>query len=83
MHGYQKKFGVLGNLSKEFFASVWERLVQLIIASIVVGGRRSIWRLRFCSNIQMIGHISTYHRVFCHRRWSTFEVALRLAEFIV
>lgn len=73
----------LAELSKEFSASVWERFVQLIVASIVLRGRKSIWRLLHCSCIQLNGLFSTYHSIFSHRRWSTFGVSRRLSTFIV
>lgn len=70
-------------ISKEFASPVWERLLQLIIASIVLRGRKSIWRLLYCSGVELTGHFSTYHRIFSHRNWSTIGVARRLSTFIV
>ena len=60
-------------VSKEFSASVWKRFVQLIMAAIILRGRKSIWRLLYCSGIEMTGHFSTYHRIFSHRRWSAYQ----------
>jgi len=74
---------LFAEVSKEFSPSVWGRFVQLIIASIVLRGRKTIWRLLHCSGIEMNGHFSTYHRIFSHRRWSAIGVSRRLSMFIV
>lgn len=74
---------LFADLSKEFSASVWERFLQLIIAAIVLRGRKSVWRLVHCSGIEILGHFSSYHRIFSHRRWSSSVLARRLSVALV
>jgi len=68
--------------SEEFSPSVWQRFVGLLIAAVMLRGRRTIWRLLSWTN-GYGGHFSSFHRVFSHRRWSSVSLARRLAVAIV
>jgi hypothetical protein len=69
--------------SKEFSPSVWERFLQLLIASVLLRGRKTIWRLLQSSGIPLLGHFSSYHRVFSHRRWSGFALSRHFSRALV
>lgn len=70
---------LLVGFSEEFTPSVWQRFESLLTAAVIVRGRRTIWRLIRWSAGRSIGHFSSYHRVFSHRRWSSLSLAKRLA----
>ena len=71
--------GLLDGFSKEFSPSVWQKFMSLLTAAVMVRGRRTIWRLLRFSGEWSTGHFSSYHRVFSHRRWSSYGLAKRLA----
>jgi hypothetical protein len=74
---------LLTDFSKEFSSSVWERFLHLLIASIVLRGRKTAWRLLYCSGIRAVGNFSSYHRIFSHRRWSSLALSHRLSKAVV
>ena len=69
--------------SKEFATSVWQRFLGMLLAAILLRGRRTVWRLMLFSSVQIGGHFSSFHRVFSHRRWSSKALAHRLAVALV
>ena len=73
---------LFAEFSKEFSLSVLERFLQFLIASILLGGRKTI-RLLQSSGIPLFGHFSYHHRVFSHRRWSSFALSRHLSEEVV
>lgn len=75
--------GLLEGFSYEFSPSVWERFLSLLLAAIMVRGRRTIWRLIEWTDGRADGHFSSFHRVFSHRRWSSTALARRLATTVV
>lgn len=74
---------LLEGVSVEFTATVWARFRGLLIAAILVKGRRTIWRLIQFLGERSNGHFSSYHRVFSHRRWSSWALARKLAIAVV
>lgn len=74
---------LLASFSNEFTLSVWQRFSDLLVAAVMVRGRRTIWRLIRWSGDKSSGHFSSYHRVFSHRRWSSLVLAKRLAVAVV
>lgn len=79
---------LLVSFSNEFTLSVWQRFSDLLLAAVMVRGRRTIWRLiRWSPGLPLTGrssgHFSSYHRVFSHRRWSSQALAKRLAVAVV
>ena len=72
---------LLDGFSSEFRPSVWRRFLELLIAAVLLRGRRTVWRLLTWTSGD--GHFSSYHRVFSHRRWSSVALARRLAAAIV
>ena len=74
---------LLESFSREFSPTVWERFSSLLVASIMIHGRKTIWRLTQWVSGCSHGHFSSYHRVFSHRRWSSTALARRLATAVV
>jgi hypothetical protein len=74
---------LLDEFSNGFTPSVWQRFSSLLIAAVMVRGRRTIWRLIRWSGARSTGHFSSYHRVFSHRRWSSHALAKKLAMAVV
>ncbi len=74
---------LLDGFSKEFSPSVWQMFLSLLTAAVMIRGRRTIWRLLRFSPRASTGHFSSYHRVFSHRRWSSYALAKRLALAVV
>ncbi len=74
---------LLEGFSTEFTATVWNRFRDLLIAAILVRGRRTIWRLIQFLDERSSGHFSSYHRVFSQRRWSSWALARKLALLFV
>lgn len=75
--------GVFQGWSREFAPSVWPRFLVLTYAALMCTGRRSISRLLRVAGHMAEGHWSTYHKVFCRRRWSLWRLARPLAEHIL
>ena len=74
---------LLGSFAEEFSPTVWNRFLNLLTASILVRGRRTICSLiRYFGN-DSNGHFSSFHRVFSHRRWSSRALARKIATTIV
>jgi len=74
---------LLDGFSNEFSPAVWDRFVSLLIAAIMIRGRRTVCRLVYWCGRRSSGHLSSYHRVFSHRRWSSSLLAKRLAVAVV
>lgn len=74
---------LLASFSRDFASSVWQRFLSLLIAAVMVQGRRTVWRLIRRSGERSTGHFSSYHRVFSHRHWSSLSLARRLAVAVV
>ncbi|HLJ94910.1 MAG TPA: transposase [Gemmataceae bacterium] len=58
------------------------RLVILALASILTVGQRTVCNLLRTLGALAPGHPSSYHRVFCRRRWSCWRLAQRLTEWV-
>ena len=66
-----------------FFQPTYQRFLVLLIAAILTTGRRTVSNLLRSVPGLAPGHPSSYHRVFSKRRWSTFQLARLLAQFIL
>jgi DDE superfamily endonuclease len=56
---------------------------DLVLAAILTTGRRTITNLLRTVRYQVQGHMSSYHRVFSQRRWSTWALARGLITFLL
>ncbi|MEZ6055519.1 MAG: transposase [Planctomycetaceae bacterium] len=84
MSGIPKQVESLSaTFSIQFAASVWSRFVGLLMAAILVQGRKTVWRFIPFTGNNALGHFSSFHRVFSHRRWSSRALAKCLATTIV
>jgi len=74
-------------LIREFGAAftrpTYQRFVVLLFAAILTTGRRTVTNLLRTVQTRAPGHPSSYHRVFCKRRWSSWRLAHALADFIL
>jgi hypothetical protein len=69
-------------LSGAFTRPTWLRVLVLALAAILsIGGRTTCKLLRTLGALAP-GHPSSYHRVFCKRRWSAWGLARRLAGWV-
>jgi hypothetical protein len=59
------------------------RIVLLLCAAILTVGNHTILNLLRTLGPLAPGHPSTYHRVFSHRRWSSWRLARRLLGWIL
>jgi hypothetical protein len=58
------------------------RFVVLGLATILTIGGRTVCNLLRTLGVLAPGHPSSYHRVFCQRRWSSWRLAQRLAGWV-
>ena len=59
------------------------RLLILILAAVLTTGRRTVTTLLRTVRFQAQGHVSSDHRVFSQRRWSTWVLAHALITFLL
>ncbi len=74
---------VLDQFAPVFFQPTYQRFLVLLVAAILTTGRRTISNLLRTVRGLDPGHPSSYHRVFSQRRWSSFQLARLLAQFIL
>jgi DDE superfamily endonuclease len=65
-----------------FSTPTYQRFLVLVLATVLTVGRRTITNLQRTVRSQAPGHVSSYHRVFSQRRWSTWELARALITFL-
>jgi hypothetical protein len=58
------------------------RVVVLALATILTVGQRTVCNLLRTLGALAPGHPSSYHRVFCQRRWSCWRLAQGLAHWV-
>jgi DDE superfamily endonuclease len=59
-----------------FSTPTYQRFLVLVLAAVLTTGRRTITNLQRTVRSQAPGHVSSYHRVFSQRRWSTWELGV-------
>jgi len=59
------------------------RFLVLALAAVLTTGRRTMTNLLRTVRSQAPGHMSTYHRVFSQRHWSTWALARILITFLL
>jgi DDE superfamily endonuclease len=58
------------------------RLIVLALATLLTVGQRTVCNLLRTLGALAPGHPSSYHRVFCQRRWSCWRLAQGLAHWV-
>jgi DDE superfamily endonuclease len=66
-----------------FSSPTYHRFLVLVLAAVLTTGRRTITNLLRTVRFQAPGHVSSYHRVFSQRRWSTWTLARALIMFLL
>lgn len=79
----RKVQNVLDRYEQEFAPKVWQRFNAMLIVAILFRGRRTILRMHDLAAKIAPGHLSTFHRVFSHRRWRLRVLARVLATALV
>jgi hypothetical protein len=69
-------------LAGAFTRPTFLRFVVLALATILTIGSRTICNLLRTLGVLAPGHPSSYHRVFCKRRWSSWRLARGLAGWV-
>jgi hypothetical protein len=69
-------------LDSAFTRPTFLRFVVLALATILTVGSRTICNLLRTLGALAPGHPSSYHRVFCKRRWSSWRLARGLAGWV-
>ena len=70
------------SLAGAFTRPTFLRFIALALASILTIGGRNICKLLRTLGALAPGHPSSYHRVFCKRRWSSWKLARSLAGWV-
>jgi len=73
---------LLASLAGAFTRPTFLRFVVLALATILTVGGRTVCNLLRTLGALAPGHPSSYHRVFCKRRWSCWRLAKGLAGWI-
>ena len=66
-----------------FTQPTFQRWLLLLVAALLTPGRHTISNLLRTLSPLTLGHPSSYHRVFSHRRWSLWPLGRALARFIL
>src|SRR3989442_470435 len=69
-------------LAGGFTRPTFLRFVVLALATILTVGARTVGNLLRTLGALAPGHPSSYHRVFCQRRWSCWRLARGLAHWV-
>jgi DDE superfamily endonuclease len=69
-------------LAGSFTRPTFLRFVVLALATILTVGQRTVCNLLRTLGALAPGHPSSYHRVFCKRRWSCWRLAQGLANWV-
>src|SRR5215469_6833101 len=70
------------SLAGAFTRPTFLRFVVLALAAILTVGSRTVCNLLRTLGALAPGHPSSYHRVFCQRRWSCWRLAQGLAHWV-
>jgi hypothetical protein len=74
---------VLTMFRPAFSTPTYQRFLVLVLAAMLTTGRRTITNLLRTVRSQAPGHMSSYHRVFSQRCWSTWGLARPLIMFLL
>jgi hypothetical protein len=74
---------VLTMFRPAFSTPTYHRFLILGLAAVLTTGRRTITNLLRTVQYQAQGHVSSYHRVFSQRRWSTWALARTLSTYLL
>ncbi len=74
---------LLEALADAFTQPTFLRFVVLLLAAILTIGNHTVLNLLRTLGALAPGHPSSYHRVFSHRRWSSWRLARVLAGWVV
>jgi hypothetical protein len=74
---------LLSKFQPAFSTPTYHRFCVLMLAAVLTTGRRTITNLLRSVRSQAHGHVSSYHRVFAQRRWSTWALARILLTFLL
>jgi len=66
-----------------FSAPTYNRFLVLLLGTLLTTGRRTITNVLRIVRPQAPGHMSSYHRVFSRRHWSTWALARGLMTFLL
>jgi hypothetical protein len=66
-----------------FSAPTYHRFLVLVLAAVLTTGRRTVTNLLRTVREKAPGDMSSYHRVFSHRRWSAWVLARLLITFVL
>src|SRR6516225_5671590 len=69
-------------LAGSFTRPTFLRVLVLALAAILTVGQRTVCNLLRTLGVLAPGHPSSYHRVFCQRRWSSWRLAHGLADWV-
>jgi hypothetical protein len=74
---------VLTMFRPAFSTPTYHRCLVLALAAVLATGRRTVTNLLRTAREKAPGHMSSYHRVFSHRRWSAWALARLLLTFLL
>ena len=74
---------LLDQLAGGFTRPTFLRFLVLALATILTVGNRTVCNLLRTLGALAPGHPSSYHRVFCRRRWSSWRLARGLAGWVL
>jgi DDE superfamily endonuclease len=74
---------VLSLFRSAFSTPTYHRFLVLALAAVLTTGRRTVTNLLRTVRCQTCGDVSSYHRVFSQRRWSTWALARALITFLL
>ena len=66
-----------------FSTPTYHRFLVLLLGAMLTTGRQTITNILRTVRHHAKGHISSYHRVFSQRRWSSWELARMLLTFVL
>jgi DDE superfamily endonuclease len=74
---------VLSTFQPAFSTPTYNRFLVLGLGAILTTGRRTIANILRTVRHHATGHVSSYHRVFSQRCWSTWEIARMVLTFVL
>jgi hypothetical protein len=66
-----------------FTQPTFQRWLLLLVAALLTPGRRTVSNVLRTVHSLVVGHPSSYHRVFSSRRWSAWRLSRTLTTFIL
>ena len=74
---------VLSMFQPAFSTPTYHRFLVLVLGAILTTGRQTITNILRTVRHHAKGHVSSYHRVFSQRRWSSWALARLLITFLL